>query len=444
MKLQHTTSLKGTIRVPGDKSISHRAVMFGSLAKGKTRVYGFLQGADCLATMRCFQNLGIRIEKKISLQNDAEPYIEIEGRGLFGLHQSPLPLDVGNSGTTTRLAAGILCGQPFSSVLYGDASLNSRPMKRIMDPLTQMGADITSTAGNNCAPLMIRPASLHGIHYDSPVASAQVKSSVLLAGMYANGSTTVTEPTLSRDHTERMLSAFGASLSISPSSSDDSQSAERPAVTIEPLHELYGCDVPVPGDISSAAYWIAAALLVPGSEITLRHVGINPTRAGILEVCRMMGASLRIENIRDAGAEPVADITVSSSSLHGTTIGGSLIPALIDELPMIAVMAACADGVTTIRDAAELRVKETDRIETICRNLQAMGCSVTPTDDGMVIQGGRPLRGAAIDPKWDHRIAMAFSIAALTASSETVILDDSCVEVSYPGFYETLKELARS
>lgn len=441
MKSQQTKSLRGHVRIPGDKSISHRAVMLGALAKGETIVRGFLPGADCMATIRCFQKLGIPIDvsadpdEAFAGNGEVSPVIRIKGRGLYGLHQSPQPLDTGNSGTTTRLCAGILSGQPFTSVLFGDDSLNSRPMGRIITPLRQMGADISSISGNGCAPLMIRPAALHGIRYDSPVASAQVKSAILLAGLYAQGDTTVTEPSLSRDHTERMLSAFGARITTG-------MDELHPYSSVHPGSELYGCSIDVPGDISSAAYWIAAASLVPGSELTLTNVGINPSRAGMLEVCRRMGARVEVLRQYTSGSEPVADLLVRSAHLSGTVIDKELIPSLIDEIPVIAVMAACAEGETIIRDAAELKVKETDRIQTICANLSAMGCPVTPTDDGMLIQGGHPLSGAVIDTRGDHRIAMAFAVASLVAAGQTTITDRACVDVSYPGFFQILKKLA--
>ncbi len=435
--------LKGEIRVPGDKSISHRAVMFGALAKGTTRITGFLNSADCRSTIDCFRRLGIRIEGDLL----------IHGRGLHGLSpqetgtspENAVLLDTGNSGTTTRLISGILAGQPFSSILSGDASLNTRPMKRIMTPLTQMGADISSMNGDDCAPLLIRPAAgpdagkishpLHGIHYQSPVASAQVKSAVLLAGLYADGETSVTEPALSRNHTELMLRSFGADI--------DSKVHEdgTATATIRPCKELYAQEIEVPGDISSAAYFLAAGLLVPGSELLVKNVGINPTRAGFLKVCEAMGADLTLENERTGGGEPQADILVRTSTLSGTVIEGDLIPTLIDELPILAVMAACADGTTIIRDAAELKVKESDRIAATTSALTAMGAKVTPTDDGMIIEGGRPLHGADIRTEKDHRIAMSFAIAGLIADGETRIRDSECVDISYPTFFETLETL---
>ena len=428
MELCSITGLKGSVTVPGDKSISHRCIMFGSIADGITEVRNFLQGADCLATIRCFRSLGIEIE-------ETDSTVTVHGKGLHGLSAPDGILDVGNSGTTTRLLSGILAGQPFESRLSGDESLNSRPMKRIIDPLTQMGARISSIPGNGCAPLHIAPSSLHGIHYDSPVASAQVKSCILLAGLYADGETSVTEPSLSRNHTELMLREFGADIRTT-----HALDSTRATASIRPCSGLYGQKITVPGDISSAAYFIAAGLIVPDSEILIENVGINPTRAGILKVCEDMGGNITLLNERTEGGEKIADILVKTSSLHGITIEGDIIPALIDEIPVIAVMAAVAEGTTVIKDAAELKVKETDRIETVTDNLKAMGCNVTPTADGMIITGGK-LRGASIHTLLDHRIAMAFSIAALVAEGTTKILDSKCVDVSYPTFYDTFEQL---
>ena len=429
MELCSINGLKGTITVPGDKSVSHRCIMFGSIANGITEVENFLKGADCQATIRCFRTLGIEIEESGSS-------VRIHGKGLHGLMPPTDILDVGNSGTTTRLLAGILAGQPFDSKLSGDASLNARPMKRIMEPLTQMGANISSILRNGCAPLYITPGKLHGIRYSSPVASAQVKSCILLAGLYADGETSVTEPSLSRNHTELMLKEFGADIH-----STHALDSTQATASLKPCRELYGQHILVPGDISSAAYFIAAGLLVPDSEILIQNVGINPTRAGLLNVCENMGADITLLNERTQGGEPIADILVRTSKLHGITIEGDIIPTLIDEIPIIAVMAAAAEGTTVIRDAAELKVKETDRIETITDNLLAMGCAVTATQDGMVIHGGRPLKGAVVHTLLDHRIAMAFSIAALIAEGNTQILDSKCVDVSYPRFYDTFEEL---
>lgn len=428
MELAGIQGLKGTVSVPGDKSISHRCIMFGSIANGTTEIYNFLKGADCLATIRCFQSMGINIE-------ETDHTITVHGKGLHGLSAPLNILDVGNSGTTTRLLSGILAGQKFESKLSGDESLNSRPMKRIIEPLTMMGANISSILRNGCAPLYIAPGNLHGIHYDSPVSSAQVKSCILLAGLYAEGETSVTEPSLSRNHTELMLKEFGADIRTLHSLSGTEATAY-----IKPYPKLYGQKIVVPGDISSAAYFIAAGLIVPDSEILIEHVGINPTRSGILKVCEDMGGDITLLNERCEAGEKIADILVRTSSLHGITIEGDIIPTLIDEIPIIAVMAAVADGTTVIKDAAELKVKETDRIETVTDNLKAMGCNVTPTEDGMIITGGT-LHGASIHTLLDHRIAMAFSIAALVADGTTKILDSKCVDVSYPTFYDTFEQL---
>lgn len=428
MELCSITGLKGRVSVPGDKSISHRCIMFGSIADGVTEVRNFLEGADCLATIRCFRSMGIEIEEKNTT-------VIVHGKGLHGLSAPDSILDVGNSGTTTRLLSGILAGQPFESKLSGDESLNSRPMKRIMDPLTQMGAHISSILRNGCAPLYIAPSALHGIHYDSPVASAQVKSCILLAGLYAEGETSVTEPSLSRNHTELMLREFGADIRTTHALNSTEATA-----SIRPCGRLFGQKITVPGDISSAAYFIAAGLIVPDSEILIENVGINPTRAGILKVCEDMGGNITLLNERTEGGEKIADILVKTSSLHGITIEGDIIPTLIDEIPVIAVMAAAAEGTTIIKNAEELKVKETDRIETVTDNLKAMGCNVTPTADGMIITGGK-LKGASIHTLLDHRIAMAFSIAALVAEGNTKILDSKCVDVSYPTFYDTFEQL---
>lgn len=428
MELCSITGLKGRVSVPGDKSISHRCIMFGSIADGVTEVRNFLEGADCLATIRCFRSMGIEIEEKNTT-------VIVHGKGLHGLSAPDSILDAGNSGTTTRLLSGILAGQPFESKLSGDESLNSRPMKRIMDPLTQMGAHISSILRNGCAPLYIAPSTLHGIHYDSPVASAQVKSCILLAGLYAEGETSVTEPSLSRNHTELMLREFGADIRTTHALNSTEATA-----SIRPCGRLFGQKITVPGDISSAAYFIAAGLIVPDSEILIENVGINPTRAGILKVCEDMGGNITLLNERTEGGEKIADILVKTSSLHGITIEGDIIPTLIDEIPVIAVMAAAAEGTTIIKDAEELKVKETDRIETVTDNLKAMGCNVTPTADGMIITGGK-LKGASIHTLLDHRIAMAFSIAALVAEGNTKILDSKCVDVSYPTFYDTFEQL---
>ena len=426
MKFCQSGPLRGEVTIPGDKSISHRSVMFGSIAKGTTEITGFLQGADCLSTISCFRKMGVEIE------NHGDQVL-VHGRGLHGLTAPDSILDCGNSGTTTRLISGILAGQNFSCTLTGDASIQKRPMKRIMEPLGMMGAQIESIHQNGCAPLAITGIPLHGIHYHSKVASAQVKSSILLAGLYADGKTQVTEPALSRNHSEIMLRFFGADVT-----------SEGCTATILPADELYGQKIQVPGDISSAAYFIAAALLVPGSELLIKNVGINPTRDGILRVCQAMGADITLLNAVYDSGEPTADLLVRYSSLKAAEIGGSLIPTLIDEIPMIAVMACAAEGTTIIKDAAELKVKESNRIRVVVDNLKAMGADVEETDDGMIIHGGKPLHGAVLESHLDHRIAMSFTIASLIAEGETVIQNADCVNISYPVFYEDLEKLKQS
>lgn len=424
-----TRGLKGEVTIPGDKSISHRSIMLGSIALGTTEITHFLEGADCLSTIDCFRKMGVEIERKPSS-------ILVHGKGLRGLTAPASTLNVGNSGTTTRLISGILSGQNFATTLSGDDSLNSRPMKRIMTPLNTMGAHIRSLNDNGCAPLHIRPGALHGIHYQSPVASAQVKSAILLAGLYADSPTSVTEPALSRNHTELMLQGFGAYVAT------DLHTDGTATAHVEPCKELYGQQICVPGDISSAAYFIAAALLVPGSELLVKNVGTNFTRAGFLKVCKAMGADIEIVSQTIEGGESRADLLVRYSHLKGTVIEGDIIPTLIDEIPMIAIMAAFADGQTVIRDAAELKVKETNRIDTVTAGLKAMGADITPTDDGMIIEGTGHLNGASIQSYLDHRIAMAFSVAGLASDGETQIVDSQCVDVSYPEFYATLNSVS--
>lgn len=422
MEIPKLNKLHGKLTIPGDKSISHRAVMFGALAQGTTRITHFLEGADCLSTISCFQAMGIHIQKN-------KDEVLVEGKGLHGL-QAPLDiLDVGNSGTTTRLISGILAGQDFTSRLTGDASICQRPMGRIITPLSLMGAQITSQNQNGCAPLTIQGGHLHGIHYQSPVASAQVKSCVLLAGMYADAPTSVTEPVLSRNHTELMLNYFGAQVT-----------SKGTTASILPQPDLKARDITVPGDISSAAYFIAAGLLVPGSEILLCNVGINPTRDGLLRVCQAMGGDITLLNVRNDG-EPTADLLIRSSSLHSTEIKGEIIPTLIDEIPMIAVMAAFAEGTTVIRDAAELKVKESDRIQVMTDNLTRMGADVEALPDGMIIHGGKPLHGATIDSHKDHRIAMSFAVVGGICEGSLTITDGECVNISYPEFYTDLYSL---
>ena len=424
MNITKSAELRGELAIPGDKSISHRAIMFGALANGTTEITNFLQGADCLSTISCFQAMGVGIENRTDR-------VVIHGVGLHGLKAPSRMLDVGNSGTTTRLISGILAGQPFISTLNGDASIQKRPMKRIIDPLTQMGADIRSFNDNGCAPLEIHGGNLHGISYQSPVASAQVKSCVLLAGLYADGTTSVTEPVLSRNHTELMLSGFGANVTSAGTTA-----------SIEPEPHLYGQKITVPGDISSAAYWIAAGLAVPNSELVLKNVGINPTRDGILRVVEEMGSDITREHVHTVSGELVCDLIVRSSHLHGTTISGELIPTLIDEIPVIAVLACFAEGETVIKDAQELKVKESNRIDTVVEGLLAMGADATATDDGMIIRGGRTLHGATIDSHLDHRIAMSFAVAGLLCDTPTTILNADSVVISYPDFYESLKKIS--
>ena len=387
MIISRATRCKGEITVPGDKSISHRAVMLGALSEGTTEITNFLQGADCLSTIDCFRKLGIEID-------NTPDRILIHGRGLHGLSAPSGVLDTGN-----------------------------------IEPLSMMGAGITSINGNDCAPLRITGAPLHGIHYHSGIASAQVKSAILLAGLYADGITRVTEPAVSRNHSEIMLKYFGASVNT-----------EGTTAAIEPDPVLKGQKVNVPGDISSAAFFIAAGLLIPGAEVLIHNVGINPTRGGILKVAKAMGGNITYLNVRHDG-EPTADLLIKHSALHGTVIEGDIIPTLIDELPVINVMAACAEGTTIVRNAEELRAKESNRIDIMVDYLKAMGCDITGTKDGMIINGGRPLHGIKIDPHMDHRIAMSFAIAALVADGSTAIADDDIVSVSYPGFYDELRRL---
>lgn len=413
--------IKGRLRVPGDKSISHRAVMFGSIAKGTTNIKGFLTGADCISTISIFKNMGIDIE----LDNT---FVKVHGKGLYGLNCPHEILDCGNSGTTTRLVSGILSAQNFTSVLTGDKSIQKRPMNRIITPLSMMGADIESNDG--FAPLTITGSKLHGIEYNSPVASAQVKSAILLAGLYASSPTTVTEPAKSRDHTELMLKKFGANLT-----------STKTSVTINPCSELFANDIDVPSDISSAAFFMAAAILVPNSELILENVGINPTRDGIIKVLKDMGANIEIINQTDS-FEPVADIKVAYSKLHATCIGGDIIPTLIDELPLLAALASLAEGTTVIKDAGELKVKESNRIRVMCEELSKLGVDVVETEDGMEIKGADKLKGnVTISTHDDHRIAMTFAVLNLISEGEIRLDNKNCVEISYPEFFNDLNKV---
>lgn len=425
MKLSRVHGLSGEVTVPGDKSISHRSIMLGSIAKGNTEVEGFLQGADCLSSIACFRKMGVEIE------NNGDKVL-VHGRGLRGLKAPDSILDVGNSGTTTRLMSGILAAQPFVSTVNGDASIQKRPMKRIITPLSQMGADIRSLRGNDCTPLEIHGTNLHGIHYDSPVASAQVKSAILLAGLYADGETSVTEPEVSRNHTELMFEEFGVDIRT-----------EGKSVYVKPADELYAKKVIVPGDISSATYFLVAAAITPNSCVTVKNVGINPTRDGILRVLSDMGADVTVEKTSGEIGEPIADVTVRTSDLKGCVVGGEVIPTLIDEIPAIAILACFADGETIIKDAAELKVKESNRIDVMVDNLKKMGADIEATEDGMIIRGGRPLHGAVIDSHLDHRVAMSFAVAAMNAEGETEITGAECVDISYPGFYEDMRKLVK-
>jgi len=425
MEFNKVKNIKGEVTIPGDKSISHRAVMIGSIASGTTQVNNFLQGADCLATIDCFQKMGIEIINNTTT-------VTIKGKGLHGLTKPASILDVGNSGTTTRLISGILVAQDFDVKLNGDASIQTRPMRRIIEPLCLMGANIKSVNGDGCAPLEISGSPLKAISYQSKVASAQVKSSILLAGLYADGFTSVTEPYLSRNHSELMLKAYGANVT-----------SNNTTATITPVEELFAQKIDVPGDISSAAYFIVAGLIVPNSEILIKNVGINPTRDGIIRVCQAMGAHIEIMNQKQSGGETTADIFVKSSNLKGITIGDEIIPTLIDEIPVIAVLACFAEGQTIIKDAAELKVKESNRIDTVVNNLKNMGADITSTEDGMIIQGGKSLKGAVIESLLDHRIAMSFAIASLVSEGTTTINDAECVNISYPQFYNDLNRLSK-
>ena len=422
MKIMPKKHLSGEILVPGDKSISHRAVMLGAIAEGTTTIHGFLPGADCLSTIECFRQLGISINRE-------ESCVTVEGKGLHGLRAGESLLFVGNSGTTMRLMSGLLAGQEFDSTLDGDASIRRRPMDRVIRPLTMMGGDIRGEEGKGTAPLRIHGVPLHGISYASPVASAQVKSAVLLAGLYAEGETSVTEPALSRDHTERMLTAFGAKVK-----------RDGYTVAVESGPRLISRELLVPGDISSAAYFIAAGLLSKSGELLIKNVGVNPTRDGILRTAEAMGGKLVRINEREASGEPVCDLLVKNSALKGTEICGELIPTLIDEIPIIAVMAACAEGETLIRDAGELRVKESDRIDSIVTALTSLGVEAEALPDGMRIKGSG-ISSGEIDSKGDHRIAMAFSVAGLSAEGPVTIRGAECVSISYPGFFEDLNRL---
>lgn len=417
-------AVSGEIMVPGDKSISHRSIMLGSLALGETRVTGFLRGEDNFATLNAFRAMGIGIE-------DDGTVLRISGKGIHGLTEPSDVLDCGNSGTSMRLMTGLLAGQRFFSVLSGDQYLRKRPMKRVIQPLSAMGASIFGRAGGDKAPLAIVGKELHGITYASPVSSAQVKSAILLAGLYADGDTTVTEPHLSRDHSERMLRHFGADLTTFSG-----------GVTIRSGNQLQGREITVPGDISSAAFFLVAGLIVPDSELLIRGVGVNPTRTGIIDVLSAMGGDIQLLNPREASGEPVADLLVRSSRLKGVEIGGDVVPRAIDEFPVICVAASLAEGRTVVRDAMELRVKETDRIKAMATNLSLAGVGVEETADGMVIEGRERLNGCRVESFGDHRIAMSMLIAGLAADGETTVTDVGCIATSFPDFITLLEKVA--
>ena len=421
--VQPSAGLRGAISVPGDKSISHRSIMLGSLARGTTLVRGFLRGEDTISTLGAFRAMGVKA-------CDDGDTIRIHGGGLHGLTEPDDVLDCGNSGTSMRLLTGMLAGQKFFSVLTGDRYLRNRPMGRVIEPLVGMGAKISGRVGGTRAPLAIQGEKLRGISFESPVASAQVKSALLLAGLYADGETQVTEPSLSRDHSERMLRYFGAD--IEPLTN---------GARIRGGRVLEGQEVQVPGDISSAAFFIVAALLVPDSELLITGVGMNPTRTGSIDILLRMGASIEQMNARETSGEPVADLLVRSSSLRGIEIGGDLVPRAIDEFPVICVAAACAEGKTVLRDARELRVKETDRIAAMAANLAKAGVAVAETEDGMEITGGERILGCTVDSFGDHRIAMSMLIAGLVGTGETTVTDVGCISTSFPSFLDLLKRV---
>jgi len=417
-----SSGIRGDMTLPGDKSISHRAVMFAAIARGESQIHNFSGGGDNRSTIRAFQTLGVEIT-----QTGTD--VLVKGRGWEGLHAPGETIDCGNSGTTMRLLSGLLAGRPFASRLDGDTSLRSRPMGRVMAPLREMGADILSEGGENRAPLRINGQSLHGILYQSPVASAQVKSAILLAGLQGRGITRVQEPVRSRDHTERMLPAFGGRLQVSGTE-----------VTIAGGQELHACEVEVPGDLSSAAFFLGAALIVPGSELYVRGVGLNPTRTGVLEVFQAMGASITILHPHEVCGEPIGDLLVRPSTLRGIEIEGELIVRAIDEVPIIAVVATFARGTTVIRGAQELRVKESDRLHALATTLLALGARVSELPDGLVIEGGG-LQGGRVQSFDDHRIAMALSVAGLAATDKIVLEGIACVDISFPGFYGLVRDL---
>ncbi|MFM1800009.1 MAG: hypothetical protein RLZZ117_2287 [Cyanobacteriota bacterium] len=421
--------LRGTVRVPGDKSISHRALLFGAIAEGETCIEGLLPAEDPLSTAACLRAMGVDVS-----EIRAGERVAVQGVGLDGLREPENVLDCGNSGTTMRLLLGLLAGRSGRHfVLNGDASLRRRPMRRVGAPLAEMGASIHGRAGGNLAPLAIAGQNLHGATIHTPVASAQVKSALLLAALTASGPTTVIEPALSRDHSERMLRAFGADLAVG--------GAGGTTVTVTPGASLRGQTVVVPGDISSAAFWLVAGAITPGAELTIENVGLNPSRTGILEVLAQMGARVTVLNPREVAGEPVGDLHVSHGPLKAFSIDGALIPRLVDEIPVLAVAACCADGVSRIHGAEELRVKETDRLAVMARQLGAMGARLEEHADGLTIQGETGLHGAEVDSETDHRVAMSLAVASLVARGDTRLRDSAAAAVSYPGFWDDLARL---
>ncbi len=420
--------LSGAIRVPGDKSISHRSIMLGSIAEGTTEVYGFLEGEDALATLEAFRSMGVEIEGP----NDG--FVKIQGVGLHGLKEPESELYVGNAGTAMRLLAGLMAGQAFPVTLTGDRSLSKRPMNRVANPLREMGVNV-ETVEEGRPPMTIRGGQVKSIDYDMPMASAQVKSCVLLAGVYADGKTSVVEPAPTRDHTERMLRGFGYDVVSETDGASDQGKKQSKKVSLVGGGKLSAITIDVPADISSAAFFMVAASIAPGSDITLQHVGINPTRDGIINILKLMGADITLSNQREVGGEPVADIRVRYAPLRGIDIPEELVPLAIDEFPVLFVAAACAEGTTVLTGAEELRVKESDRIQVMADGLQSLGIDAKPTPDGMIVNGGQ-LTGGEVETHDDHRIAMSFTVAALRASGAIVVNNCAHVATSFPGFVE--------
>jgi len=432
LEINPCKSISGEIEVPSDKSISHRAVMLAGLSDGDCIIENFLESDDCLRTVECFRSMGIRIEK-ISVPGRGPSAYKVKGKGLKGLLPPTDILYVGNSGTSIRLLLGILAGQDFSATITGDDSIKKRPMMRVVEPLRKMGAVIRGNKDGGYAPIEIKGGHLSAIEYSMPVASAQIKSCLMFAALFASGETKIIEPGHSRDHTEKMFEHFGIPFS-----------KEGSAIKVSSVKSISHCDVNVPGDISSAAFFIVAALIVPGSSLTIKNVGLNPTRTGMIDVLHRMGANLEIKNENMISGEIRADISVKSSKLKGVSIAGDIIPRLIDEIPAIAVAAAFAQGDTVISDAKELRVKESDRIKTVREELGKLGVSIEEKDDGLVIKGGCPLNGAVCESHGDHRIAMSLAVAALASKGKVTIKNTECIETSFPGFTDLLKKVVVS